>query len=154
MAGNEGLLSMENPLFKEFAFYAMVVIMKMFVVHLSVSYYRITRNVFVSAEDVKMADPSGKLKINRNDPVVERHRATHLNDMENIIPFVLVGLFYVTTNPAASTAILLFRIFTGSRIVHSIVYLFHVPQPARAMAFGVGIGVNCYMGAITLQQFL
>ena len=74
--------------------------------------------------------------------------------MENIIPFVLVGLFYVTTNPTASTAILLFRIFTGSRIVHSIVYLFHVPQPARALAFAVGIGVNCYMGAITLQKFL
>ena len=74
--------------------------------------------------------------------------------MENIIPFVLVGLFYVTTNPAASTAILLFRIFTGSRIVHSIVYLGQVPQPARALAFFVSITVNCVMAIFALQAFL
>jgi len=148
------LLSMDNPVFKAFGFYAMVVILKMFVVQLSVPYRRITRKSFSTPEDIKMNDPSGKLKVIKNDDVVERHRSAHLNDMENIIPFVLVGLFYVATNPAASTAILLFRIFTGSRIVHSIVYLGQVPQPARALSFFVSMTVNCVMAIFTLQAFL
>ena len=74
--------------------------------------------------------------------------------MENILPFVLIGLFYVATNPVASSATLLFRIFTGARFIHSIVYLFQVPQPARALSFGVGFGVMCYMGAITIKHYM
>jgi len=71
--------------------------------------------------------------------------------MENI--FVLIGLFYVATNPAASTAALLFRIFAGARFAHSVVYLFQIPQPTRALSFGVGFGVMCYMGAISIMHY-
>ena len=77
----------------------------------------------------------------------------HLNDMENILPFLLIGFFYLFTNPALSTATLLFRIFTGARIVHSIVYLGVVPQPARALSFFAGLIVMTYMAVITLMSF-
>ena len=46
----------------------------------------------------------------------------HLNDIENIIPFVLVGAFYVATQPTPSTALWHFRIFAASRFVHTIAY--------------------------------
>lgn len=45
-----------------------------------------------------------------------------MNDIENIIPFVLVGILYVLTGPALGTARLHFQIFTGARFLHTIVY--------------------------------
>jgi glutathione S-transferase len=58
---------------------------------------------------------------NKND-LVERARNNHLNDLENIIPFVLVGLFYVGTRPKFDCALWHFRIFLLSRILHTIAY--------------------------------
>merc|ERR1712018_666041 len=59
---------------------------------------------------------------------VERVRRAHLNDMENILPFFCLGILYIFTNPALSTAVLVFRIFAACRITHSIVYLLVIPQ--------------------------
>merc|ERR1712018_556219 len=77
---------------------------------------------------------------------VERVRRAHLNDMENILPFFCLGILYIFTNPALSTAVLVFRIFAACRIVHSVVYLLVIPQPARALAFFGGMGCNLFMG--------
>jgi len=68
-----------------------------------------------------------------------------------VIPFVLLGLLYVCTRPDLSTAVLLFRLFAGFRIMHTLVYMFVVPQPSRAIAFFVGIGVNVYMATAVLR---
>merc|ERR1719350_159894 len=76
---------------------------------------------------------------------VERVRRAHQNDIENIIPFLILGFIYIFTNPAYSTALLVFRLFAGARILHSIVYLLIIPQPARAITFFVGVGVNLFM---------
>ena len=65
--------------------------------------------------------------------------------MENIIPFVLLGLVYVLTNPAMSTALLHFRIFTASRVIHTLAYQIPIPQPSRALSFFVGFFVNVSM---------
>ena len=56
------------------------------------------------------------------DPDVERLRRNHLNDIENIVPFVLVGFFYVATNPNKDVAYWHFRIFFISRLVHTVCY--------------------------------
>ena len=40
---------------------------------------------------------------------VERVRRAHLNDMENVIPFLFLGFMYMFTNPAYSTALWLYR---------------------------------------------
>lgn len=68
-----------------------------------------------------------------------------------MIPFVLLGLLYVLTGPTLSTAVLVFRLFAGFRLLHTIVYMFVVPQPARAIAFFVGFGVNVYMAIEVLK---
>lgn len=53
------------------------------------------------------------------------------NDLENIIPFVLMGGLYLTTNPALGTAKLLFRTFSIARIMHSVVYLWAVSKQTK-----------------------
>ncbi|KAI8771369.1 death-associated inhibitor of apoptosis 1 [Biomphalaria glabrata] len=76
---------------------------------------------------------------------VERVRRCHRNDLENVLPFVLLGLMYVATNPDLTTAAFIFRTFTISRFIHTIVYLLTLPQPLRAIAFVVGFLINIYM---------
>merc|ERR1712059_155647 len=85
---------------------------------------------------------------------VERVRRAHQNDIENIIPFVLLGLLYIFTNPDLATATLVFRIFTGCRVLHSIVYLLVVPQPARALTYFGGLGVNIYLAYKVITGFM
>lgn len=89
-----------------------------------------------------------------DDPHVERVRRAHLNDLENVIPFLLAGLFYILTNPAAGLAIMLIRIAAVARIVHTIVYaVVVIPQPARALAFFVAYGISIYMAVQSLLYF-
>ncbi|CAD5117965.1 DgyrCDS6707 [Dimorphilus gyrociliatus] len=84
-------------------------------------------------------------KIIHNDDRIERVRRNHLNDVENIYLFVLIGFFYVLTQPDLSTATWHFRIFTISRFIHTLVYQLAVKQPARGSAFFVGVLVNVSM---------
>ena len=76
----------------------------------------------------------------------------HQNDLENVIPFVLIGLLYVLCGPSISTATLHFQLFAAFRILHTIVYLNVIPQPARAICFFVNLGVNISMLITVLQR--
>jgi len=69
-----------------------------------------------------------------------------LNDLENIFPFLILGLIYVGTSPNVAWAKLLFRIFTGARLFHTFVYaIVVIPQPARILSFMIGFAVNFLM---------
>ncbi len=48
------------------------------------------------------------------------------NDLENILPFVLIGGLYITTNPTVFAAKTCFRVFAAARYLHTFVYLFAV----------------------------
>ncbi|XP_028980976.2 microsomal glutathione S-transferase 1-like [Esox lucius] len=69
----------------------------------------------------------------------------HQNDLENIVPFVVIGLLYALTGPDLSTALLHFRVFVGSRLCHTVAYLLPLPQPSRALAWLVGMIVTFSM---------
>lgn len=70
----------------------------------------------------------------------------HLNDLENILPYMFVGLFYVLTNPAVPLATTLFKVAALARIVHTIVYtVIVVPQPARGTAWAIHYVIALYM---------
>lgn len=89
---------------------------------------------------------SPKLKVKFDDPNVERVRRAHRNDLENIVPFFVIGLLYTLTNPSAFLAINLFRAVGIARIAHTLVYaVVVVPQPARALAFFVALLATVYM---------
>ncbi|XP_067661843.1 microsomal glutathione S-transferase 1-like [Haliotis asinina] len=125
----------DNPVLPYFAFYATMVVLKTMAMSFVTTFHRRTKGVFANPEDVGIAPGKGKIA---TDESVERVRRCHLNDLENVIPFVLVGLLYTASGPSLSSALLHFRIFTGARIFHTIAYLFALPQPSRGLSFLVG----------------
>ncbi len=88
-------------------------------------------------------------------PLLLNHRC-HLNDLENIVPFVVIGLLYALTGPDLSTALLHFRVFVGSRFIHTVAYVMALPQPTRGLAFGVGLFTTFSMAyrVLTTALFL
>ena len=56
--------------------------------------------------------------INEN---VERVRRAHQNDIENILPFLILGFLYMFTNPAYATALLVYRCVYLSHLNHSLI---------------------------------
>ncbi len=77
--------------------------------------------------------------------------SAHRNDMENIFPFFTLGLLLVLTNPDPKMAIWLFRSFTAARLIHTVVYVNAIRQPARAFSFLIGMIANVAMGVIVVK---
>ncbi|CAF3388584.1 unnamed protein product [Rotaria socialis] len=110
---------------------------------------RLRKNVFANPEDI--IPKKGKTVLpTTSDPDVERVRRNHLNDIENIIPFVLIGLCYVACNPDSNVSLWHFRIFFFSRILHTISYQLPLPQPSRRVTFFIGLIVTVSMAIQTL----
>uniref|UniRef100_A0A803TRV7 Microsomal glutathione S-transferase 1 n=1 Tax=Anolis carolinensis TaxID=28377 RepID=A0A803TRV7_ANOCA len=94
---------------------------------------------FANPEDaVGFGKGDNAKKFLRTDPDVERVRRIHLNDLENIVPFLFIGFFYSFSGVSLSTALLHYRIFFASRIFHTVSYLIPLPQPSRGLAWFVG----------------
>ncbi|XP_075703438.1 microsomal glutathione S-transferase 1 [Rhinoderma darwinii] len=145
----------DNEVFRAFATYASIVLVKMMLMSVMTSFYRITRKVFANPEDAAAQSRGGdSKKYIRTDQEVERVRRCHLNDLENIVPFVGVGLLYALSNPDLSSALLHFRIFAGSRVLHTICYLTPLPQPSRALSFLLGFLVTLSMAFSTMRRLL
>ncbi|XP_077401017.1 microsomal glutathione S-transferase 1-like [Vanacampus margaritifer] len=145
---------MQDEVFMAFCTYSLIVIMKLMIMAPITAYYRISRGAFANAEDVGLKPIEERKKMLRNHPDVERVRRCHLNDLENVIPFVLVGFFYALSGPELSTALLHFRLFAASRICHTIVYLAALRQPCRALSFLVGVAVTLSMTYNVLSKVL
>lgn len=143
---------MENEVFMAFASYTTIVLSKMMLMSTITAFYRITRKVFANLEDCGKGENAKKYL--RVDDRVERVRRAHLNDLENIVPFVGIGLLYSLSGPDLSTAIMHFRLFVGARIYHTIAYLLPLPQPNRALAFFTGYGVTFSMAFRLLKSRL
>lgn len=94
-------------------------------------------------------DASGKAKrkVRFVREGVERARRAHLNDLENLIPFFVIGFLYVLSRPDTNLAVNLYRCVAASRIVHTIVYaVWPLPQPTRFLAFMGAWLPTVYMG--------
>lgn len=75
----------------------------------------------------------------------------HLNDLENILPFLIVGSFYVLTNPSLTIAKCLFQVATIARIIHTVVYaIIVIPQPSRLLSWLVHYLITLYMAVMVL----
>ena len=82
--------------------------------------YPYFRHIRASEEDLTIQEGS---KVDYTNAEVERARNAHRNDLENILPFLVIGGFYLTTDPDLKTTRILFRIFTAARIIHTLAYL-------------------------------
>jgi glutathione S-transferase len=137
-------MNVDQDLFSAYAFYAGVVTLKMLVMSFLTARQRFANGVFISSEDIKGHEKEYKAGQGLSADI-ERVRRAHQNDIENIVPFAILGFLYIFTNPAYSTALFCFRLFAGARILHTLVYLLAVPQPARALCFFANIFTNIFM---------
>ncbi|NXW43921.1 MGST1 transferase, partial [Nyctiprogne leucopyga] len=113
------------------------------------------KQAFANPEDtVSFGKGESAKKYLRTDADVERVRRGHLNDLENIVPFLGIGLLYALSGPEQSTALLHFRIFAGARIGHTFAYLIPLPQPSRGLTWAVGYAVTISMAYKVLKTAL
>ncbi|NWI58806.1 MGST1 transferase, partial [Calyptomena viridis] len=145
----------DNETFRAYATYTAIVLLKMMLMSLVTAYFRITRKAFANPEDTaSFGKGDSAKKYLKTDPDVERVRRGHLNDLENIVPFVGIGLLYALSGPELSTALLHFRIFAGARILHTFAYLIPLPQPSRGLSWAVGYAVTFSMAYKVLKTVL
>lgn len=144
-------LSLDNPAVQSYLLYSAILALKILAMSALTAITRISRGVFANPEDAKAL--KGKVKF--DDQAVERVRRGHLNDLENIPAFWILGALYLTTGPVAAWATLLFRVYAAGRILHSIVYcVVPLPQPARGLAFGIPMMISFYMGAQVVLYYI
>ncbi|XP_006006114.1 microsomal glutathione S-transferase 1 [Latimeria chalumnae] len=136
----------DSEVFLAFTTYATIVLLKMLLMGPMTGYFRMTRKAFANPEDVSFhAKGEDSKKYCRTDADVERVRRCHQNDLENIVPFLGIGLLYALTGPDLSSALLHFRIFVGARFCHTIAYLVPLPQPSRGLTWMIGVGATLSM---------
>jgi len=83
-----------------------------------------------------------------NPPEVARVLRAHSNAQASIYPFLFLGLVFVLAGGSSGVAKIIFGIFTGARVLHSIVYL-AAKQPWRTICFAVGmLSIVALMGDI------
>ncbi|NXX50758.1 MGST1 transferase, partial [Tricholaema leucomelas] len=143
---------LDNEAFRAYATYATIVLLKMMLMSLITAYFRVTRKAFVNPEDAaSLGKGESAKKYLRTDQDVERVRRGHLNDLENIVPFLGIGLLYALSGPDLSTALMHFRIFAGARILHTFAYLIPLPQPSRGLSWAIGYAVTVSMAYKVLK---
>nr|ACE75295.1 microsomal glutathione transferase-like protein [Glyptapanteles flavicoxis] len=137
--------------FRVFAWWSVVLVLKIFGSVGLVGFWRHYKKIFLSPEDAKFIKGS---KVVYDDPDVERCRRAHLNDLENILPWAISTAFWLTTSPDPSTAAFLIKTFAISRFIHTIVYaVVVVRQPARFLAFMVGLLITIYQCLATAYYY-
>nr|ACE81248.1 microsomal glutathione S-transferase 1 [Tigriopus japonicus] len=103
---------------------------------------RIQRKVFSTPEDI---DAFGGTGVITNDPVVERIRRMHLNDIEAFVPFCMLSNMYVATDPSLKEIRWICGLFLAARFGHTLSYIALKNQPWRFYTFLGGCAVNGYL---------
>lgn len=121
---SNGSYSFSNPVFASLASYSSLALLKMLGMSTYTLIQRFRTGNFATSEDEIYKKSLSRLGLSSGtkSDLVDRARNNHLNDLENILPFVLIGLFYVGTRPKFDCALWHFRIFLFSRVLHTIAY--------------------------------
>jgi len=125
-----------------------ILLLKLATFPLIVGSTRMRRKVFANDEDAGGREGA---QVKYTDVVIERRRRAHLNDMENIIPFIgLIFIYAISGAGDAACVTLVSQIFTAARVIHTVVYIGEIRQPARGLAWIVGLICNIYLGVKVL----
>ncbi len=122
-----------DPVVRLYIICAAVLVIKMLVTANLTGIYRTSRKVYATPEDYRFF---GQDPVNRRDEDIERIRRSHLNDLENIVPFLGIGFLYALTGPSYTMAAVLLIVFTVARVLYTAVYVAGL-QPWRTILFGV-----------------
>lgn len=138
-----------DPVMRIYAICAAVLVLKMWLTGNATGLTRILRGSFITDEDYRLA---GKTE-GGGDPMVERLRRIHQNDLENILPFLVVAFLYALTGPGYTLAWWLFVLFTLGRVGHSVTYALAL-QPWRTLLFEVGNVILLAVAVLLLAALL
>lgn len=136
----------KNEVFSCFAFYGVLLVIKMYIIAIITGQVRLRKKAFANPED---ALRHGGVQFHREDPTVERCRRAHINDLENILPFLFLGAIYSMTGPSLFIARLHFLVFFAGRVMHSVAYLFALRAPTRSLAYTVA-QIPCFSMALQI----
>lgn len=122
-----------DPAFRLYSACAAILVIKMWITGNGTGLLRVIRKNYISGEDYTMVGSAPKPP----DEQIERLRRAHQNDLENILPFLVIGFLYVLSGPSYSVARGLLVVFTISRVLHTIAYALGL-QPWRTIIFEFG----------------
>lgn len=122
-----------NPVMQVYAICAAILVFKMWLTGSATGLLRILRKSYITEEDYRLTGSADR----GPDPVIERLRRAHANDLENILPFLVVAFLWALTGPTYALAWWLFTGFTVARIAHTGAYVTAL-QPWRSLLFEVG----------------
>ena len=136
----------ENPALRVYATVALLLVLKIAGVCLYTTYLRMSRRVYATPEDytLQRLHPS-----HTRDEDIERVRRAHLNDLENILPFLTVGFLFALTRPSLTVARVFYWGYFGARVLHTVFYV-RGKQPHRTIAFVVAGVLTITMVVFTL----
>ncbi len=146
-------LNLANPVSAAYVTCAALLVLKM----VGMSWLTVYRMIRINGgmrnpEDANPGLANPQPRAGQLDPVdyVERVRRVHLNDLENLLPFLAIGWLYVITNPDPTLARILFYGYVVSRLLHSAAYLAARPHEWRAALWSVGALILIGMSMVTL----
>ena len=137
------MLPYDDAVFKGFAFYGSISLVKMMGLALWTGKTKRATQSFVNPEDAQRQGVAPATSENKD---VERVQRAHRNDVENLLPFLGLGIFYCASRPDPVVALWHFRAFALGRFIHSIAYL---NERGIERAFGFMLGaVVCVSMAV------
>ncbi|CAH8676407.1 unnamed protein product [Schistosoma rodhaini] len=86
-------------------------------------------------------------------PDVQSIQRCHSNDLENLVPFLFLGLLYCSTDAPATVGLWHFRIFALARILHTPAYLLTEGRFPIGLIFLVGYIVNISLALKSILYF-
>ena len=116
-----------------YALCAAVLVLKMAFTGSATGIVRFLRGAYITPEDYAFMGKTPAAP----DEAVERLRRVHLNDLESILPYLIIGFLYALSGPSYAVAATLFVLFTLARLLHTATYLAGL-QPWRSIFFEVG----------------
>jgi len=144
------VLDYENPVLRAYMFWTSILVLKMLAMSYLTGNERKRKKIIPNPEDKQFIEGA---ELKYDDPDVERVRRSHRNDLENCLPFMIIGFLYVLSNPSTFLAVNLFRVGVIARIVHTYAYAISPMQPARGIGFGICFMVTAYMSLATALSF-
>jgi uncharacterized MAPEG superfamily protein len=139
-----------DPSMRLFAVCAAILVIKMLLTANLTGILRTVRRVYAAPEDYRLF---GQEPVMKTDEQIERIRRAHRNDLENILPFLVIGFLYALTGPSYTVAWWLFVLFTVARLLHTAVYVAGL-QPWRTVSFGVASVALYAMALIVVVRLI
>src|SRR5215467_11823741 len=125
---------LDDPVVRLYVVVYALLVLKMAAVGTYTSILRLGRKVYATPEDYDLQHLPRR---STPDEDVERVRRAHRNDLENVLPFFVVGLLFLLTRPSYTAAAIYLIGYLVARVAHSIFYI-RAMQPYRTIAFTLG----------------